>query len=674
MPDKKPVRLEIHGDVRSDEYFWLRERDNPDVIAYLEEENAHTEEVMRPLAGLQKTLFDEMKARIKQEDQSAPYRHGDYFYYQRYEKGSEYPVYARKKGSLEAEEEVLLDVNELAGSTEYFALRGFKVSPDHRIAVYGVDTRGRRFYDLYFLDLESKALLGDQIEDVTSNFEWANDSRTLLYAVQHPETLRSYRVYSHELGSESDKLVYEEADETNYLDISKSLSGRFFYLVSSQTLSTEVRYLSADSPADDVSVFLPREANHEYFVTDGADRFFIVSNAGAENFRVLETPLDDTRKSRWREVVAHRRNALVEDIEVFDKHLVVSLIEDGLSQLEVIDRSTGAVFRPEFDEGAYTVDADDNFEYETTWFRYAYESMTTPDTIYDLNMDSREHKLIKEEIVLGGFDRDNYESRRLFATARDGARVPVSLVYRKGMQRNGRNPLLQYGYGSYGYSIEPDFDADRLSLLDRGFIYAIAHIRGGSELGRNWYYDGRQLKKKNTFTDFIDVSEYLVEQGFTSPEHLYAEGGSAGGLLMGAVVNMAPGLYNGIGTRVPFVDVVTTMLDDDIPLTSGEWDEWGNPQDEEYYEYMLSYSPYDNVQRMDYPNMLVTTGLHDSQVQYWEPAKWVARLREYKTDDKLLLLKTDMGAGHSGKTGRFKPLQDTALEYSFFLSLEGIKE
>ena len=673
-PEKRPVTLELHGDTRVDDYFWLRERENPEVIQYLEAENAHMEEMLAPFKGLQGVLLEEMKARLPQDDESAPYRRGEYFYYYRYVEGGEYPIYARKKGSLDAPEQILLDVNKLAGDADYFSLVSFDVSPDHRIAAYAVDDVGRRFYDVYFLDLETGQLLPDRIDDMTANFEWANDSRTVLYGKQHPETLRSYRVFRHTLGEATDTLVYEEADETNYLYVTKSLSSSYFYLVSTQTLSTEVRYLSADTPEDSATVFLPREANHEYLVTDGGDRFYVLTNEGAKNFRLMEAPLDNKSKDAWKEIVAQRDDALIEDVDVFADFLVISIVENGLTQMEVINRESGEIKRVDFGEEVYTAYSNDNYEFDTDWFRYVYESMTTPKSTYDINLATDEQKLIREQPVVGNFDSNNYRTERLFATARDGTRVPVSIVYRKGMEKNGRNPLLQYAYGSYGSSTEPNFNTDRLSLLDRGFIYAIAHIRGGSELGREWYYDGRQLNKKNTFTDFIDVSKYLIAEGYTSPEHLYALGGSAGGLLMGAVLNMAPELYNGVLAAVPFVDVVTTMLDADIPLTSGEWDEWGNPNEKEYYDYMKSYSPYDNVQKMDYPNILVTTGLHDSQVQYWEPAKWVAKLREYKTDDKMLVLKTDMSAGHSGKTGRFRRIEDTSLYYAFFMGLEGIRE
>ena len=673
-PEKRPVTLEIHGNSRVDNYFWLRERENPEVIAYLEAENTYTEQALKPYEGLQGVLVDEMKARMKQDEASAPYKRGDYFYYVRYVEDSEYPIYARKEGSLEAPEQVILDVNALAGNANYFSVRGFSVSPDDRIAAYGVDTVGRRFYDLYFLDIETGELLSDKIDNTTSNFEWANNSKTILYGKQHPETLRSYQVLRHKLGEPDDTLVYEEEDETNYLYVSKSLSSAFFYLTSAQTLSTEVRYVSADSPSDSPKLFLPREDNHEYFVTDGRDRFYVISNDEANNFKLMEAALDGTSKDAWMEVVAHRDNALIEDVNVFQDYLVVTIVENGLTQMEVIERTSGTTRRIGFDEEVYTASSDDNYEFHSDLFRYSYESLTTPESTYDYNLETKAHTLIKERAVVGKFDRGNYKTERRFATARDGTQVPVSIVYHTGMRKNGQNPLLQYAYGSYGSSASPYFSSDRLSLLDRGFVYAIAHIRGGSEMGREWYYDGRQLKKKNTFTDFIDVSNYLIDEGYTSPDHLYAYGGSAGGLLMGAVLNMAPELYKGVFAAVPFVDVVTTMLDEDIPLTSGEWDEWGNPNEKEYYEYMLSYSPYDNVRKSDYPNILVTTGLHDSQVQYWEPAKWVAKLREYKTDDNLLVLKTDMSAGHSGKTGRFRRLEDTALYYSFFLGLEDIRE
>ena len=674
QPEKRPERLEIHGDSRVDNYFWLNDRDDPEVIAYLEAENAHTERQLAPLAGLQETLIAELKSRIKPDDMSVPYKEGDYYYYYRYAEGHEYPIYCRRKGSLDAPEQVLLDVNVGAEGKEYYAVRGFSVSPDHSKAAFALDTQGRRIYTLHFLDLETGRALPGSIENVTANIEWANDSRTVFYTKQHPDTLRWYQVYRHRLGATAHELVYEEGNETNSLFLEKSLSGKYIYLTSAETVSTEVRYLPADSPEAAPRLFAPREGEHEYYVTDGVDRFFILSNDGATNFQILTTPLEATARENWEVFVPHRDDVLIEGFDVFRTHVAVSLMRNAMTQIEVVDRSDGESYELMFDEAVYTAYTNDNYDYDTDTLRYIYESLTTPESTYDIDLHSREHRLIREEEIPGGFDRNNYQAERIMAPASDGTLVPVSLVYRKGMQRNGRNPLLQYGYGSYGAIIDPDFDSDLLSLLDRGFIFAIVHVRGGSLLGREWYYGGRQLSKKNTFTDFIDVSRYLIKEGYTSAQHLYARGGSAGGLLMGAVVNMAPELYNGISAAVPFVDVITTMLDDSIPLTAGEWDEWGNPAEKEFYDYMLSYSPYDNVRAQDYPHMLVTTGLHDSQVQYWEPAKWVAKLRELKTDDRQLLLKTDLQAGHSGKTGRFNSLEDTALYYAFFLGLEGILE
>ncbi len=674
MPEKRPLELEHHGDVRVDEYFWMNDRDDPQVIAWLERQNARTAQAMRPMQALKAALIEEMKARIPDEDVSAPYRDGDYWYYHRYEKGAEYPVYCRKRGSLDAAEQVLLDVNAIAGDHSFFAVRNFAVSPDHRLAAYGVDTQGRRFYTVYFLDLETGELLADRIVAVSSNFEWANDSCTLLYSKQDPDTLRLHRVLRHSLGAGRDALVYEETDDTNWLWVEKSLSSKTLFLVSAATLSTEVRYLPADAPETAPRLFLPRSGAHEYFVTDGGDRFYVLSNEDAPDFRIFEVPLADTAREHWREIVAHRPGTLIEGLDVFRDYIVISTLEDGIVQLEVMRREDGDTYRIEFEEEVFTAYSDDNVRYDTTLFRYTYESLTTPESTYDFDMATREHELIKQERVCGGFDRRQYESRALRVPARDGAGIPVSMVYRKDMLREDGNPLLQYGYGSYGVTIDPGFDSDRLSLLDRGFIFAIAHVRGSSKLGREWYHAGRRLEKRNTFNDFIDVSRYLIDEGYTSPDRLYARGGSAGGLLVGAVVNMAPELYHGVSAAVPFVDVVTTMLDDSIPLTSGEWDEWGDPRQAEYYEYMLSYSPYDNVKRQAYPHMLVTTGLHDSQVQYWEPAKWVAKLDDYRTNDNLLLLKTDMEAGHSGKTGRYQSLEDTALYYTFFLWLAGIRE
>jgi oligopeptidase B len=674
MPEKIPTKLAMHGDVRIDDYFWLNQRDNPEVLAYLEQENAYTARVMAHTADLQEKLFQELKSRTQPEEESVPYKYGNYFYYHRYEKGREYPIYCRKKGSMSADEVILLDVNKIAEGHDYYDVDEFEPSPDQRYAAFSLDIVGRRFYTLHFVDLETGELLADSIPDITDNFEWAADSKTVLYTKQDPESLRWDRVYRHEIGSSSHELVYEEMDETFNVYVGKGLSERYLYITTESTDQTEEYFIDANMPIGTPTLFLAREGKHEYAITDGEDRFYIVTNDGAENFKLMETPFDKTSKDNWQVVVPHRDDVLLETITVFKNHIVVEETDNGLAKIMTIDRQAGGRRMVAFDEDVYTVSGDDNYEYDAKSFRLVYESMTTPPSTYDLDLATHEKTLLREEEILGGFDKSNYVSERLFATSRDGTKVPISLVYHKSVTKNGRNPLLQYGYGSYGDTIYPEFYDEVLSLLDRGFIYAIAHIRGGAELGRRWYYDGRGLKKKNTFNDFIDCTKYLIEQGYTSPEYVFATGASAGGLLMGAIVNMAPELYKGVDIGVAFVDVVTTMLDPDIPLVTSEYDEWGDPNQKVYYHYMLSYSPYDQIESKDYPNIIATTGLHDSQVQYWEPAKWVAKLRANKTGENRLLLHTDMGAGHSGKTGRYQPLRETALVYAFFLDLVGITE
>lgn len=674
VAEKRPIELTTHGDVRIDDYFWLNERDNPEVLAYLKEENAYTEKLMAHTAGLQEKLFEELKSRIQPEVESVPYEYGEYFYYHRFEKGREYPIYCRKAGSLSGAEEILLDVNNVAAGHDYYDVEEFEPGPDHRYAAFPVDTVGRRFYTLHFVDLETGKLLADNIPDITDNFEWAGDGKTVLYTRQDPDTLRWKQVYRHTLGSDSHELVYEEADDNFNVYVSKALSERFLYISTESTDQSEEYFLDANRPDGSPTLFLAREDKHEYAVTDGDGRFYIVTNDGAENFKLMETPLDKIARENWRPVVPHREDVLLETVTVFRDHIVVEETDNGLAKIATIDTKTGERRMIDFDEAVYTVSGDDNYEYDAKNFRFIYESMTTPPSTYDIDLSTHEKTLLKEEEVLGGFDKHNYESERLFATARDGTEVPISIVYRKDMTKNGKNPLLQYGYGSYGDTIYPEFDEDVLSLLDRGFIYAIAHVRGGEELGRKWYFDGRGLNKKNTFTDFVDCTRFLIEQGYSSPEFVFATGASAGGLLMGAIANMAPELYKGIDIGAAFVDVVTTMLDPDIPLVTSEYDEWGDPNRKVFYDYMLSYSPYDQIESTAYPNIIATTGLHDFQVQYWEPAKWVAKLRANKTDDNRLILHTDMGAGHSGKTGRYQPLRETALIYAFFLDLVGITE
>ena len=671
-----PKKLEAHGDVRVDNYYWLNQRDNPEVIAYLEAENVYTETVMARTEALQEALFEEIKGRIKQTDLSVPFKQDDYFYYYKTEEGKDYPIYARKKGSLEAPEEIMLDVNEIAEGRRFTSVPRPSVSSGQDIMAFAADTVGRRIYDIRFKNLETGELLEDEIPAVTSNMAWANDNKTLFYTRQDPVTLRRYQIYRHVLGTGSaeDELVYEEKDEEFSCFVRKTKSERYIIIGCSQTLSNEYRYLDADDPGGEFEVFLPREPDLEYSIDHFGDHFYIRTNYEAENFRLMRTPVEQTDKEHWEDVIPHRDDVLLEYFDVFRDYLVVVERRDGLLNIRIRPWSGEAEHYIDFGEPAYRAYLSANPEIDTRVLRYGYTSLTTPNSVYDYDMETREKVLLKREEVLGGFDPNDYVTERVYAPARDGVRVPVSIVYRKGVQKNGDNPLLLYAYGSYGSTIDASFSSARLSLIDRGFVYAIAHVRGGEDLGRQWYEDGKLLKKKNTFTDFIDVAEYLIEQGYTSPELLFARGGSAGGLLMGAIANMRPDLFKGVIALVPWVDVVTTMLDPSIPLTTSEYDEWGDPNEEEYYWYMLSYSPYDNVEAKDYPNLLVTTGLRDSQVQYFEPAKWVAKLRAMKTDDNLLILKTNMGAGHGGASGRYDRYREIAFRYAFMLDLLGIKE
>lgn len=670
----EPVKLEKHGDVRVDDYYWLNQRENPEVIKYLEAENDYTTAVMAHTEGLQETLFEEIKNRIKQTDESVPYKLDDYYYYDRREDGKEYPIYCRKKGSLDAAEQIMLDANVLAQGHEFYDVRGRNVSSGQDILAYAEDTVGRRIYAIRFKNLDTGDSYDDVIPEVTGGSAWANDNKTLFYAKQDPTTLRSFQIFRHVLGTDvsQDDLVYEEKDNTFSCYVWKTKSKKYLIVASFQTLSTEFRYLDAGDPQGEFKVFLPREKDHEYSIDHYQDKFFIRTNLDAKNFRLMETPVTATGKKRWKEVIPHREDVLLEGFEIFEDYLVLEERKNGLIQMRIRPWSGGEEHYLDFGEPAYLAYASTNPEFKTKLLRYGYTSMTTPNSIYDYNMETREKILLKRDEVLGGFDSADYRTERLYAPARDGVTIPVSIVYRRGTQKNGNNPLLLYAYGSYGYSMDATFSAPRVSLLDRGFVYAIAHVRGGEEMGRWWYEDGKLLKKKNTFTDFIDCAEFLIKEGYTSSGRLFAEGGSAGGLLMGAVINMRPDLFHGVIARVPFVDVVTTMLDESIPLTTAEYDEWGNPNEKVYYEYMLSYSPYDNVEAKEYPHMLVTTSLHDSQVQYFEPAKWVAKLRANKTGDHELLLKTRMEAGHGGVSGRYKQYRETAFQYAFLLDLAGL--
>ncbi len=676
--DKIEKHLEIHGDVRVDNYYWLKERENEEVIDYLERENDYYNKMTAHTKDFQTDLFEEMKSRIKEDDESVPYKYNGYYYITRYEKGKDYPIYTRKKDNLDAEEEVLFNVNEMAEGHSYYNLSGLSVSPDNKLVSFGVDTVSRRKYTLYVKDLESGKILSENIPLTTGGSTWANDNKTLFYTQKDEQTLRSDKIFRHQLGTnfEKDELVFTEEDETFGTFVYKTKSKKYLVIGSYSTLTSEFRILDADTPNEDFKVFQTRERGLEYSISHFEDNFYVLTNKDkATNFKLMKTSEDNTSQEHWVDMIPHREDVLLEDIDIFKEYLVVGERNNGLNEIRIMRWDGTKEYYLPFDNETYTAFASRNPEFDTQILRYNYNSLTTPASVIDFNMETKEQTVLKEAEVLGGkFDKDNYDSKRIWATAADGTKIPVTMVYKKGIKNDGTNPLLLYAYGSYGSTMDPYFSTVRLSLLDRGFIYAIAHVRGSEYLGRNWYEDGKLLQKKNTFTDFVDVSKFLIEENYTSKDHLYAYGGSAGGLLMGAITNMAPEIYNGVVAAVPFVDVVTTMLDDSIPLTTGEYDEWGNPNDEEYYHYMKSYSPYDNVVAKNYPNILITTGLHDSQVQYWEPAKWVAKLREFKTDNNDLLFHINMEAGHGGASGRFNALKKYARIYSFLLDLEGIKD
>ena len=676
--DKIEKLLEIHGDVRIDDYYWLNDRENEEVIDYLERENDYYNKMTAHTKDFQKDLFEEMKSRIKEDDESVPYKFNGYYYITRFEKGKDYPIYTRKKDSLDAEEEILFNVNEMAEGHSYYNLAGLSISPDNNLVSFGVDTLSRRKYTLYIKDLTTGKIFDENIPLTTGGSTWANDNKTLFYTHKDEQTLRSDKIYRHVLGtsSEKDELIFSEEDETFDTFVYKSKSRKYLVIGSYSTLTSEFRILNADTPFDEFKIFQQRERGLEYSISHFEDSFYILTNKDkATNFKLMKTSEENTSQENWVDMIPHRKDVLLEDIDIFKEYLVIGERRNGLNEIRIMRWDGTKEYYLPFDNETYMAYAARNPEFDTSILRYSYNSLTTPASVIDFNMETQEKTILKETEVLGGeFDKNNYDSKRVWATAEDGTKIPVTMVYKKGIKNNGKNPLVLYAYGSYGSTMDPYFSTVRLSLLDRGFIYATAHVRGSEYLGRSWYEDGKLLHKKNTFTDFVDVSKYLIEEKYTSEEHLYAYGGSAGGLLMGAITNMAPELYNGVVAAVPFVDVVTTMLDDSIPLTTGEYDEWGNPNEEESYFYMKSYSPYDQVEAKDYPNILVTTGLHDSQVQYWEPAKWVAKLRDMKTDTNNLLFHINMDAGHGGASGRFNALKKYARIYSFLLDLEGIKE
>ena len=671
---KKPQLLEIHGHQRQDPYYWMNNRENPEVIDYLNAENTYLKEVMKPTEVLQNQLFEEMKGRIKEQDESVPYFKSGYFWYTRYEKGSEYPIFCRKPGSLEALEEIILDVNTLAIGKSYYQVAQAATSTNQKILAFAADEVGRRIYTVHFKNLETQEILEDQIPEVTGNFVWAADQSSIFYSKQDPETLRSFQIYKHILGSSSstDQLIYEELDEEFSCAVHKTKSEKYILIHSESTISSEIRFVSADQPAAPLQMLQARLPHLEYAADHFGDYFYIRTNDQAQNFKLVKAPLANPSKENWIEVIPHRPEVLFEDFDLFSKFLVTQERSMGLTQIRIQSwEDEGEGHSLHFADETYTAYVGTNPEFDTNLLRFVYNSLVSPSSVYEYDMVTRQKTLLKQQEVVGGHEPSDYHSERIWAKATDGVLVPISLVYKKSaFNKDGKQPLLLYAYGSYGYSMDAYFSSNRLSLLQRGFVFAIAHIRGGEDLGRAWYEDGKLLKKKNTFTDFIACAEHLIQQKYSSPAHLYAMGGSAGGLLMGAVINMRSDLFNGVIANVPFVDVVTTMLDESIPLTTGEFQEWGNPKEKEFYDYMLSYSPYDNVSAQAYPNLLVTSGLHDSQVQYWEPTKWVAKLRELKKDQNLLLLFTNMEAGHGGASGRFNPLKEIALEYSFLLMLE----
>ena len=668
VAEKIPHRDTLFNDIRTDNYHWLRDRDNPKVIQYLKDENAYTDAMTKHTKKLQEMLYDEMLSRIKQTDLSVPVKYGPYFYYSRTEKGKQYPIYCRKKGSLKAEEEVLLDENALAKGHKFFSLGVFEVSPDHRYLAYSTDTTGSETYTIQIKDLQTGKVFPEKIPNTYYSLAWANDNRTFFYTVLDAAK-RPFKLYRHRLGEDpsKDALMHHEKDEKFFISVRRSKSGQFIFMDLSSQVTSEERFLPADHPQGAFKIFRPRKYKVEYYLNHQGDYFYIRTNDNAINFKLMRTPVSKIGPENWQTVIPANEKVMLESIEPFKDFIAVLERDNGQKKIHILPQNGTPAYDIDFKEPVFTVSFTGNKEYATDKLRFNYQSLITPSSVYDYNMRLKTRELKKRQEVLGGYDPANYTMERLWAKAKDGTAIPISVVFRKGLKKNGSNPTLLYGYGAYGITIDPYFSSNRFSLIDRGFIYAIAHVRGGGALGRQWYEDGKLLKKKNTFTDFISCAEYLIGQKYTDPEHLAIMGGSAGGLLMGAVTNMRPDLFKAVIAHVPFVDVLNTMLDPTLPLTVIEYDEWGNPHIEKYYWYIKSYSPYDNVQPKEYPNMLVTAGLNDPRVSYWEPAKWVAKLRALKTDNHLLLLKTNMGAGHSGASGRYDYLKEVALDYAFLI-------
>ena len=673
-PDAKkiPFKMSEHGNERIDNYYWMNERDSKDVLEYIEKENNYTKNSLSHTEALQSQIFEEITGRIKADEESVPYKDNGYYYYFKFIEGKEYKIHCRKKDNLDSKEEVIYDENIMGEQFEYFALGSYSVSPDNKLLAYSYDNVSRRQYKIQVRNIETGLDLEESIENTSGRIVWANDNKHFFYAKKDPETLREYQVWRHELGTDQsdDVLVFQEDDETFNIGIGKSKSKKYIWIISNQTVSSEAYYIDSDEPLSKPISVVNRQRDHEYSVYHYNEHFYILSNYKATNFKLMKVKVEDSQDiSKWEELIGHRDDTLLEDVEIFNSHLVLQERHNGLINIRMINWNTEEDKYLEFKESAYNAWIGINLDFNSDKLRFGYTSLTTPFSTLEYDFNTGESILLKEKEVLGGFDKNNYETKRIYIEARDGEKVPVSIVHKKGIELNSDNPLLLYGYGSYGITIDPVFNYSAISLLDRGFVYAIAHIRGGEEMGRQWYENGKLLKKKNTFTDFIDCGEKLIEMKYTSNEKLFAMGGSAGGLLMGAVVNMRPDLFKGIIAAVPFVDVVTTMLDESIPLTTGEYDEWGNPNNKEYYEYMLSYSPYDNVAELEYPNMLITTGYHDSQVQYWEPLKWTAKLRDLNQSTNSIYLNVQMEAGHGGASGRFRRFKETAMEYAFLIDL-----
>ena len=676
VADKIPVSFKKFNDIRIDDYYWLKERENPEVIDYLERENDYYEKMTSHTLDLQNKLFKEIKDKIKEDDESVPYFLNGYWYKTKYKEGLDYPVYTRFKDSLNNNEEILFDCNELAKKHDYFNLSNFQISPDNKIVAFSTDVVSRRLYSVQFKNLVTGKVYSDKIINSSGSFAWANDNSTLFYTSRDVNTLRNDKIFKHVLNTDykNDELVYFEKDETFYTNVSKSKSKKFIIISSFSTLTSEFQFLPADNINESFKLFNKRKRGVEYSINHYDDHFYIITNKDkAYNYKLMKTKISKTSSENWTDVVEHRKNVLIEGIDIFKDHLVVSERVDGLNRINIKKWDDSENYFLNFDNETFSSNTTTNLDFNSKKLNYAYNSLNEPYSVIEFDMITKEKTVLKQHKVLDkNFSKDNYVTERIWADSQDGNQIPISLIYKKGIKRDGSNPLLIYGYGSYGNTIDPSFSISRLSLLDRGFIYAISHVRGSEYLGRDWYENGKLLNKKNSFNDFVDSTKFLISEGYTSAEHCYAYGGSAGGLLMGAVINMAPELYNGVIAAVPFVDVITTMLDETIPLTTSEYDEWGNPNQKEYYEYMMSYSPYDNVSKLKYPNLLVTTGLHDSQVQYWEPAKWVAKLRDYKQDQNYLFLNTNMETGHGGSSGRFEAIKDLAKEYAFLFDLENI--